>query len=199
MAKIPWGLFWMKMMMKTARQSWPARPGPALQKLVGTGRAQRRVHRAGRLPHAAQYHHQERSQRCSPGPGPAHVAPWLQCAAGRPAMPAERKVGIDPCRVHAHARGNGPVCVTPRTKQTQARAAEQERPRRQHRQAKPTMTMRFQGGCRLSMSSTPPLIHEPGFPPTFCAKQLRTSCCSTRLMPKVAKQVSSGRPLQKSG
>ena len=48
------------------------------------------------------------------------------------------------------------------------------------------------------MSCRPPLIHTGFSTPTFCAPNtLRTSCCSTRLMPQVASSVSSGRPYRK--
>ena len=57
------------------------------------------------------------------------------------------------------------------------------------------MTMRFQGNCRLPITTTPPLIQLGFSTPTFCAPNTeRTSCISIRLMPQVASSVSSGRP-----
>ncbi len=61
--------------------------------------------------------------------------------------------------------------------------------------AKAMMMMRFQGSCRLPMSTMPPLIQLGFSTLTFCAPNtVRTSCCSIRLMPQVASRVSSGRP-----
>jgi hypothetical protein len=61
-AKMPCGRFWMKMMMNTSTGDLGQhRAGPAFEQLVQDAQAQRRVHRAGQLAHAAQHHHHEAS------------------------------------------------------------------------------------------------------------------------------------------
>ncbi|MNT68308.1 hypothetical protein D3C72_2065310 [compost metagenome] len=57
------------------------------------------------------------------------------------------------------------------------------------------MTMRLYGITRPGIHSMPPLIHAGLATSTFCApNSVRTACISSRLMPKVASSVSSGRP-----
>jgi hypothetical protein len=60
---------------------------------------------------------------------------------------------------------------------------------------KSRITMRFQGSTSPASTVTPPDI-QPGFATsTFCAPNaLRTPCIKSRLAPKVASSVSSGRP-----
>ena len=51
---------------------------------------------------------------------------------------------------------------------------------------------------RASLNCSVPLIHDGVATDRFSAENIdRTSCCSTRLMPKVASSVSSGRPYRK--
>ncbi|MNQ97211.1 hypothetical protein D3C85_1128470 [compost metagenome] len=61
--------------------------------------------------------------------------------------------------------------------------------------AKAMMTMRLYGITRPAIAVTPPLIQLGLATSTFWApKMVRTACISSRLIPKVASSVSSGRP-----